>query len=155
MCFVWIWKQTAIISLRILPRCRNMWEINICHEYYFIECFCWLVFNQKICVIWTALISRSDGTSALAQRSVAGLRAWGAGIDSRSVNVEIVVHKVAIGQFFLPVFQFSPVSIIPPLLHTHPSIYHPHCIMFFSQYFSFTLSVSSHLRETYRAEVIY
>ena len=22
-------------------------------------------------------------------------------------------------------------------LHTHPSIYHPHCIMFFSQYFSF------------------
>ena len=31
---------------------------------------------------------------------------------------------------FLPVLQFSPVSIIPPLLHTHPSIYHPHCIMF-------------------------
>ena len=38
---------------------------------------------------------------------------------------------------FLPVLQFSPVRIIPPLLHTHPSIYHPHCIMFFSQYFSF------------------
>ena len=31
----------------------------------------------------------------------------------------------------------SPVIVIPPLLHTHPSIYHPRCIMFFSQYFSF------------------
>ena len=45
---------------------------------------------------------------------------------------------------FLPVLQFSPVSIIPPLLHTHSSIYHPRCIMFFSQYFSFPLSVSFH-----------
>jgi len=45
---------------------------------------------------------------------------------------------------FLPVLQFSPVSIISPLLHTYSSIYHPHCIMFFSQYFNFTLSVSFH-----------
>ena len=37
-----------------------------------------------------------------------------------------------------------PVSIIPPLLHTHLSIYHPRYIMFFSQYFSFPLSVSFH-----------
>jgi len=45
---------------------------------------------------------------------------------------------------FLPVFQFSPVSIIPPLLHTHSFIYHLRCIMFFSQSFSFPLSVSFH-----------
>jgi len=31
----------------------------------------------------------------------------------------------------------SPISIIPPILHTHSFIYHPHCIMFFSQHFSF------------------
>jgi hypothetical protein len=31
----------------------------------------------------------------------------------------------------------SPVSIIPPTLHTHSYIYHRRCIMFFSQYFSF------------------
>jgi hypothetical protein len=43
---------------------------------------------------------------------------------------------------FLPALQFSPVSIIPPLLNTHSFIYHPCCIMFFSQYFSFLLSVS-------------
>jgi len=45
---------------------------------------------------------------------------------------------------FLPVLHFSPVSIIPLLLHTHSFIYHPHCIMFFSEYFSFSLSVSFH-----------
>ena len=45
---------------------------------------------------------------------------------------------------FLPVLQFSPVSIIPPMLHTHPFIYHRRCILFFSQYFSFPLSVSFH-----------
>ena len=45
---------------------------------------------------------------------------------------------------FLSALQFSPVSIIPPLLHTHSSIYHSQCIMFFSQYFSFPLSVSFH-----------
>jgi hypothetical protein len=44
----------------------------------------------------------------------------------------------------LCVLQFFPVSIIPPLLHTHSSIYHPGCIMFFSQHFSFPLSVSFH-----------
>ena len=45
---------------------------------------------------------------------------------------------------FHPVLQFSPVSIIPPLLHTHSFIYHPRCIMFFSQYFSFPQSESFH-----------
>src|SRR5215510_7316907 len=45
---------------------------------------------------------------------------------------------------FSPSTSVSPVSIIPPLLHTHPSIYHPHYIIFFSQYFSFPLSASFH-----------
>ena len=44
----------------------------------------------------------------------------------------------------LPVLQFSPVSTIPPLLHTHSFTYHPHYIMFLSQYFSFPLSVPFH-----------
>ena len=45
---------------------------------------------------------------------------------------------------FLPVLQFSAVNIIPPLLRTHSFIFHPHFVMFFSQYFSFPLSVSFH-----------
>ena len=50
----------------------------------------------------------------------------------------------ALYNVFLPALQYSPVSIIPPLLHTHSFIYHPHCITFFSQHFSFPLSVSFH-----------
>ena len=45
---------------------------------------------------------------------------------------------------FLQVIQISPVCMIPPLLHTHSFIYHPSCIIFFSQYFSIPLSVSFH-----------
>jgi len=45
---------------------------------------------------------------------------------------------------FLLVHQFSRISIIPPLLHTHSSIYHPRCIIFFSQHSSFPLSLSFH-----------
>jgi hypothetical protein len=33
--------------------------------------------------------------------------------------VEFVVNEVAVGQVFLPVLLFSPVSIIPPALDTH------------------------------------
>ena len=41
------------------------------------------------------------------------------------------------GTGFSPSTSVSPVSTIPPLLHTHPFTYHPRCIMFFSRYFSF------------------
>ena len=37
----------------------------------------------------------------------------------------------------------SPVSIISPMLHTHSFIYHPRCIMFFSQHFSFPCQYQS------------
>jgi hypothetical protein len=39
----------------------------------------------------------------------------------------------------------SPVSIIPPILHTHSAIYHRRCITFFSQYFSFSCQYHSTL----------
>jgi len=42
---------------------------------------------------------------------------------------------------FSPSTSVSPVSIIPPMLHTHSFIYHRHYMMFFSQYFRFPLSV--------------
>ena len=44
----------------------------------------------------------------------------------------------------LPVFQFYPVSTIPPMLHTHSYTYYPHYILFLSQYFRFPLSVPFH-----------
>jgi hypothetical protein len=89
------------------------------------------------------------------------------GFTSMQVHVGFMVNKFALGQAFLPVLQYplsvsfhqcsiliqssttdvvqcfspntsvSPVSIIPPMLHTHLSTYHQRCIIFFSQYFSF------------------
>jgi hypothetical protein len=41
---------------------------------------------------------------------------------SRSVHVGFVVDKVALGQVFLLVLRFCPVSIILPLLHIHSFI---------------------------------
>ena len=46
-------------------------------------------------------------------------------------------------KLFLPVLQISLGNIIPPMLHTHSFIYHPRCIKFFSQYFSFSCQYHS------------
>lgn len=35
---------------------------------------------------------------------------------------EYVVHRMALGLFFIRVFPFSPVIIIPPMLHTHLNV---------------------------------
>jgi len=43
-------------------------------------------------------------------------------IHPRPVCMGFLVDKVAPAQLFLPVLQLSPVSPIPPLLHTHQFI---------------------------------
>jgi hypothetical protein len=53
------------------------------------------------------------------RRLVAGLSPRTPEFDPGSVYVGFVVDKVALGQVFLPVLQFSHVSMIPPMLHTH------------------------------------
>jgi hypothetical protein len=52
------------------------------------------------------------------------------GFDPRSVIARFYVNKTAVGKVFLPALQFSPVNIIPPMLHTHSFIYHRRCIKF-------------------------
>ena len=58
----------------------------------------------------------------------------------------ILIHSstTTLYNIFLPVPQFPPISIIPPMPHTHSFTYSRHSIMFFSQYHSFHLSVSFH-----------
>jgi hypothetical protein len=50
---------------------------------------------------------------------VAGLSLRRPGLAPGSIHVGFVVGKVALGQVFLRVLRFSPVSIIPPALQTH------------------------------------
>ena len=79
------------------------------------------------------------------RRSVAGLSPRRPVLDPRSVRMKFLMHKVALWlDVSLPVHQFSPVSTIPPMLHTHSFTYHPQNIIFLSQNFSFPLSISLH-----------
>jgi len=71
------------------------------------------------------------------RQSVAGFSQRGPEFNPTAVHVGYVLDKVAVGRVFLPGFQISPVNIISPMFHIHSSIYHQHCIKFFSQHFSF------------------
>ena len=51
----------------------------------------------------------------------------------------ILIHSPTTNavEYFSPSTSVSPVTIIPPMLHTHSFICHRRCITFFSQHFSF------------------
>ena len=51
------------------------------------------------------------------RRLVAGLSPRRPGFDLGSVHVGFVVDKVALGQIFPRILRFSPVNLIPPVLH--------------------------------------
>jgi hypothetical protein len=51
------------------------------------------------------------------RRLAASLSPRRPGFDPGSVHVGFVVNKVALGQVFVRVLRFSPVSFIPPVLH--------------------------------------
>jgi hypothetical protein len=93
LCFVWIWEQTAIISL---------YSIN------------WLVFITETECVYCAV--RTGSLSIIQVNLFCGLidlsprrRTF----DPRSVHVRFVVVKVALRLVFLLVLRFSFVSIIP------------------------------------------
>jgi hypothetical protein len=48
-------------------------------------------------------------------------------VKPRPVDVGFVVDKATVGQDFIRVLWFSPVSIFPPMLHTQssPTLYNP------------------------------
>jgi len=56
------------------------------------------------------------------RRLVAGLSTRRPGFDHVSVHVECVMCRVAQGLVSFATVGFPPVSVIPPLLHTHSSI---------------------------------
>jgi hypothetical protein len=51
------------------------------------------------------------------RRLVADLSPQRPGFDPGSAHVGFVVDKLALGQVFLRVLRFSPVHVIPPVLH--------------------------------------
>ena len=82
-----------------------------------------------------ALICSAENCESWLRRLVSSLTHRRMGFDNRSVCLRFVVQKVSLSKVSLPVLLSSPVSIIPPTLHTHSFTYHPHYIMFLSQHF--------------------
>ena len=98
MCFVWISKQTEIISLYNIN-----WLVFITET----ECVYCAVRNECFNVIQINLSRRP-----LRMRA----RVW-----SRPVHVRFMVDRVALGQVSIRVLRFPPVSIIPPMLRIYLS----------------------------------
>jgi len=164
MCFVWISEQTAIISL-----------YNINWLVFITESECVLLRGTNYICACSARLNRFVSSLRLSVAGVSprrprfdpGLLHVTFVVDEVALGRDFLSPRTS---FFpcqyhftnapypfihlpptlynvsLPVLQFSPVSIIPPTLHTHSFTYHPRYIMFLSQYFSFPLSVSFHQR---------
>ena len=86
----WV-KMRTNCCLRVFSPCTCKWEQN----FTVTEVVSW--FRQLVAGLWL-------------RRTV---------LDPRPVHERSVVDKVAVGQVYLRVLRFSPVSIIPPMLHTH------------------------------------
>jgi hypothetical protein len=70
---------------------------------------------------WVYIISKDFSllSYAMAQAITANLSLLTARFNPWLVLVWFVMHKVAMGQDFLWTLKFFPVSMIPPMLHTH------------------------------------
>ena len=161
MCFVWIWEQTAIISLYNIN-----WLVFITETecvYCAVRTDCLKTIKENVAVLrtdwqWVRFVCQYFSFPCQYHSTIAPYSSVYHPryimFFSRYISFPLSVSfhhcsilirlPPALYNVFLPVHPFSPVSIIPPLLHTHPSISHPRSIMFFSQYFSFPLSVSFH-----------
>jgi hypothetical protein len=53
----------------------------------------------------------------------------GPGSDPRAVCGRSAVEKVALERVVLRALRLSPVSVVPPMLHTHSSACHRRCIV--------------------------
>ena len=115
MCFVWIWEQTAIISLYSIN-----WLVCITET----ECVYCAVRTECLNVIPLASPPKSNALSVIAYSLIAHdmpqeapapilTRGFGAWQDL----VRFVADKLAFVQHFPAILQLFPVSIIPSMLH--------------------------------------
>jgi hypothetical protein len=94
------------------------------------ESICVSVDRREVCRTMAQTISRRPFTAQTRIRYQARI-------------CKICGDRIGAGTGFSPSTSVSPVSIIPPMLHTHSFIYHRRCIMFLSQYFSFPCQYNS------------
>ena len=132
--------STYVVTVRVGGIVRSAFTGRICRGPVWAPRVSWTVgYQASPCEI-------CGGKSETRHFTVTLLRFSPSIIIPPLLHTHSLIHTstTALCNVFLPVLQFSPVSVIPPLLHTHSFICYPRCIMFFSQYFSFPLSVSFH-----------
>ena len=105
MCFVWIWEQTAIISL------------------YSIDGLVFITETECVyCAVRTVCLNVIKANSKL-QNAVPWFRQLAFSQEARfrfQVGpCPLVVNRVALGQFSLPVHRFPPGIVFAQLLRTH------------------------------------
>ena len=103
MCFVWIWEQTAIISLYNIN-----WLVSITETesvYCAVRTGSWYIIHVNYHPRPRLLLH--------------GLSLQKLGFDPSSLHLIFVLNSVTLGQSFFPVLLFCTVSIIPPMLHIH------------------------------------
>ena len=100
VCFVWIWEQTAIISL------------------YSIK---WLVCITETECVYCAVRTESLNTSRVTWLGRLGADVWSLGphLPWRTSPLEIYCAQSGTGTCYLQAAPLFPVSVNLPLLHTH------------------------------------
>jgi hypothetical protein len=101
---------------------------NIRRRQRLCECFCAYTVDQE-----TKYAHKKCMGNTVIRKCVALPRA---ALNFRPGSEVFFVDNMKLGLDFVSTGVF-PVRDTPPLLHTHSFIYHPRCIMFTSQYFSF------------------
>ena len=74
---------------------------------------------------FSRLIRSRAMPQAVSRRPVA-TEAW---VQSQAILCGIFGGHITLEQGFLQILRFSPVTIIPPMFHTHSLTYHRRCMM--------------------------
>ena len=105
MCIVWFLQPKPTVSQTFTEWCLYTSRTSFC-----------TLRKEFLRIIY---INFNTQGRTMARRFVAGLSRRRLGFDPRSVHVRLMVDIVALGQVFLRVLRYSPVTIILPIFHIH------------------------------------
>ena len=108
------------ISLRIFKTGRFLLRCDS-HPYFYPAYHAVYISNQPLILHLSQYSTQVPvllPADTLLRQLVVGLQPQRSGFDLSRLRVRFVVHKMALGLPYILVFQFSTVSVIPPMLQT-------------------------------------
>ena len=110
---------------------------------------CWILTSKTLLLSQTSTCTTCIGQSGTVSGFFPSTSVFPCQYHSTNAPYPFIHLPPTLYNVSLPVLQFSPVSTIPPVLHTHSFTYHPHYTMFLSQHFSFPCQYHSTHSFTY------